>query len=68
MHVVILEAARTLVTNHQIEDIVDSTAKSVCFFKPVVDTVILRDKTYLNRQDCLHLLLSCCSLNMILFS
>ena len=39
----------------QIEDIVDSTAESVCFVKPVVDTVILRDKTYLNRQDCLHL-------------
>ena len=51
----ILEAARTLVTKQQIEDIVDSTAKSVCFVKPVVDTLILRDKTYSNRQDCLHL-------------
>ncbi len=51
----ILGAARTLVAKQQIEDIVDSTAESVCFVKPVVDTVILRDKTYLNRQDCLHL-------------
>lgn len=51
----ILEEARTLVTKQQIEDIVDSTAKSVCFVKPVVDMVILRDKTYLNRQNCLHL-------------
>lgn len=53
--VVILEAARTLVTKQQIDDIVNSTSKSICFVKPVVDTVILRDKTYLNRQDCLHL-------------
>lgn len=53
--VVILEAARTLVTRKQIMDIATSKSKSVCYVKPVVDTVILRDKTYLNRQDCLHL-------------
>lgn len=53
--VVILEAARTLVTKAQVEQIIETKAKSVCYVKPVVDTVILKDKIYLNRQDCLHL-------------
>ncbi len=54
--VVILEAARALVTNEQINAILNSKALSICYVNPVVDTVILKDKTYLNRSDCLHLL------------
>ena len=53
--VLILEAARALVTKQQLQTIIDSESKSICFVNPVVDTVILRDKTYLNRADCLHL-------------
>lgn len=53
--VLIMEAARPLVTRKQIEDVIASNSKSVCFVKPVVDTVILKNKTYLNRADCLHL-------------
>ena len=53
--VLILEAARTLVTRKQIQDIVDADSASICYVNPVVDTVILKDKTYLNRSECLHL-------------
>lgn len=53
--VLILEAARALVTKEQLQAIINIDSQSVCFVNPVVDTVILRDKTYLNRSDCLHL-------------
>lgn len=53
--VIIFEAARTMVTKQQIQAIIDIDSPSACFVNPVVDTVILRDKTYLNRSDCLHL-------------
>lgn len=53
--VVILEAARALVTKEQLEEIVAIDSKSCCFVTPVVDTVILVDKTYLTRSDCRHL-------------
>lgn len=53
--VVICEAARALVTEEQLMEIVSSASPSCCFVKPVVDTVILLDKTYLTRSECRHL-------------
>lgn len=53
--VVICEAARSLVTQSQIEQIIKTESASICYVNPVVDTVILKDKTYINREDCLHL-------------
>lgn len=53
--VLICEAARSLVTQTQIEQIIAADSASICFVNPVVDTVILKDKTYIDRQDCFHL-------------
>lgn len=53
--VVICEAARALVTKQQLQDIISFDSKSCCFVNPVVDTVILTDKTYLTRSECRHL-------------
>lgn len=53
--VVICEAARCLVTREQLEEIIHRDSKSICYVNPVVDTVILKDRTYINRADCLHL-------------
>jgi 2-C-methyl-D-erythritol 4-phosphate cytidylyltransferase len=53
--VVIMEAARAFVTKEQLEEIVASDSPSCCFVNPVVDTVILMDKTYLTRSECRHL-------------
>lgn len=53
--VLCLEAARALVTKEQIKQIADLESPSCCFVTPVVDTVILTDKTYLTRSECRHL-------------
>lgn len=53
--VVIMEAARALVTKEQLEEIASLDSASCCFVTPVVDTVILMDRTYLNRSECRHL-------------
>lgn len=53
--VIICEAARALVTKQQLEDIASIESPSCCFVNPVVDTVILTDKTYLTRSECRHL-------------
>lgn len=53
--VIIMEAARALVTKKQIEDIIVYDSPSCCYVTPVVDTVILLDKTYLTRSECRHL-------------
>lgn len=53
--VVIMEAARALVTREQVIEIIEKDSPSCCFVTPVVDTVILTDKTYLTRSDCRHL-------------
>lgn len=53
--VLCLEAARALVTKEQLETIVAFNSPSCCFVNPVVDTVILTDKTYLTRSECRHL-------------
>lgn len=53
--VVICEAARALVTKEQLERIICLDSPSCCFVNPVVDTVILADKTYLTRSECRYL-------------
>lgn len=53
--VIICEAARALVTKQQLQDIAAIESPSCCFVNPVVDTVILTDKTYLTRSECRHL-------------
>ena len=53
--VVCLEAARALVTCEQLQKIIEYDSSSCCFVTPVVDTVILTDKTYLTRSECRHL-------------
>jgi 2-C-methyl-D-erythritol 4-phosphate cytidylyltransferase len=53
--VVILEAARALVTKVQLEQIIKSDSPSICYVNPVVDTVITLDKQYLTRSECRYL-------------
>jgi 2-C-methyl-D-erythritol 4-phosphate cytidylyltransferase len=53
--VVILEAARPLVSLEQLKLIIQTDAPSISFVNPVVDTIILADKTYLTRSECFHL-------------
>lgn len=53
--VICMEAARALVTKDQISDIIKFDSPSCCYVTPVIDTVILTDKTYLTRSECRHL-------------
>lgn len=54
--VVILEAARPLVTPEQVSILVDDRAPSTSFVTALVDTVVGRDGTYYNRRDLYDLL------------
>lgn len=54
--VVILEAARPLVTVEQIKKLLDADKESITFALPLVNTVIGRDCTYYNRNDFYDLL------------
>ena len=54
--VVILEAARPLVTKDQISVLLKSRAESITTVKPLVNTVIGRDGTYYNRSEMYELL------------
>lgn len=54
--VLLIEAARPLVTVEQLRMLIDTKADSITFVAPCVDTIILKDKTFLNRNDCLRLL------------
>lgn len=53
--VICLEAARALVTYKQLKQIIENDSPSCCYVTPVIDTVILTDKTYLTRSECRHL-------------
>ena len=53
--IVCMEAARALVTREQLKKIIELESPSCCFVNPVIDTVILTDKTYLTRSECRHL-------------
>jgi len=54
--VIIAEAARPLVTEHQIKEILYDKAPSTSFVMPLVNTVIKRDGTYINREEMYELL------------
>lgn len=54
--VIILEAARPLVTEEQIKTLLYDEHPSCTFVMPLVNTVIGRDGTYMNREDYYNLL------------
>lgn len=54
--VIILEAARPLVTKEQILELLECPHPSVTFVRPLVNTVIYRNGTYLNRSELYDLL------------
>lgn len=49
--VVILDAARPMVTVAQIKELLENPNPSVTFVRPLVNTPIFRDGTYVNRSD-----------------
>lgn len=49
--VVILDAARPLVRDSQIKELLENTSPSVTFVRPLVNTPIFRDGTYVNRSE-----------------
>lgn len=53
--ILIIEAARPLLTVKQIQELIDTKGDSITFVAPCVDTIIMKDKTYLNRNECLRL-------------
>lgn len=54
--VLLIEAARPLVTVDQLKTLIDTEADSITFVAPCVDTIIKKDKSYLNRSECLRML------------
>lgn len=54
--VVIVEAARPMVTREQIIQLLEDPYPSSSFVRPLVNTVIYRDGTYINRGDLYDLL------------
>lgn len=54
--VIIAEAARPLVTKRQIEEILNDNVPSASFVMPLVNTVIKREGTYINREEMYELL------------
>lgn len=53
--VLLLEAARPLVTISQIQTLIETDADSITFVAPCIDTIIMKDKTYLDRNNCLRM-------------
>lgn len=53
--VLLIEAARPLVTTEQLQNLIDCPDDSVTFVAPCVDTIIMKDKSYINRNDCFRL-------------
>lgn len=49
--IVIVEAARPLVTKEQLIDIIEDDHKSATYALPLVSTIIKKDGTYLDRND-----------------
>ena len=54
--VIIVEAARPMITSGQILDLLHDPYPSTTFVRPLVNTVIYRDGTYLNRNELYDLL------------
>ena len=55
--VIILEAARPMVTEHQILELLHDEHPSVSFVMPLVNTVIFRSGQYINREELYDLLI-----------
>lgn len=53
--VVIVEAARPLVTIEQLKDIIEDNHKSTTYALPLVSTIIKKDGTYLDRSEYLKM-------------
>lgn len=49
--VILVEAARPMVTQEQVEQILNDPYPSSTFVRPLVNTVVFRDGTYVNRSD-----------------
>lgn len=54
--VIVLEAARPLVTKEQIIQLLNDPYPSSSFVRPLVNTVVFRDGTYINRNELYDLL------------
>lgn len=54
--VIIVEAARPMVTEEQVKRLLEDPYPSSTFVRPLVNTVIYRDGTYINRGDLYDLL------------
>ena len=54
--VVILEAARPMVTEKQIRQLLEDSHPSCSFVRPLVNTVVFRNGTYINRDSLYELL------------
>lgn len=53
--VLLIEAARPLVTIGQLKELIDCEGDSITFVAPCIDTIIKKDKTYINRNECLRM-------------
>lgn len=49
--VIILDAARPMVTEAQVRELLENNSLSVTFVRPLVNTPIFRDGTYVNRSE-----------------
>ena len=65
--IVILEAARPLITPEQIQDAINADSDSVSFALPLTSTVIKKNGEYIDRNECLSLSTPVC-FNYNLFS
>lgn len=55
LKVLLIEAARPLVTIEQLTMLIECEGDSITFVAPCIDTIIKKDKTYLDRNDCLRM-------------
>lgn len=53
--VLLVEAARPLVTVEQLKELIECEGDSITFVAPCIDTIIKKDKTFLNRNECLRM-------------
>ncbi len=54
--VIIIEAARPMVTREQVAELLSNSYPSVSYVRPLVNTVVYRDGRYLNRNELYELL------------
>lgn len=56
VRVIIVEAARPMVTKEQVLELLKDDAPSTSFVRPLINTVVYRDGRYINRNDMYDLL------------